>query len=233
MKTTYKVSISKYSTIQELPNAWTNKHYLDLLDAIEFGDTSDIVPQELKDMCMMAITDNEPDEAAKIVLDFIFKDRLNEGQKENLSHEMIEEKIWEEYADLSMHEEFFNVGQFLYQAFNGKFPNPDAVKFQIAITGKNANDLKILEEEGNEAVIIRLLANGMPDNTILNRLFKDELEGESFPEAKDIIWQIKKLGIEANTITFEAISSTYWFQDLKFTDTFDATTHPDEIISNE
>jgi hypothetical protein len=232
MNKLFNVNISKFATIQELPNAWTDQKYLELLDAMDYGDTSDIALSDLKEMCMMAISDNEPDEAAKIVLDYVFQKRLKEGQKENLSHEMIEEKIWEEYADLSMHEDFFNVGQFLYQAYNGTFPHPEAVTFQISITGKNANDLAIFED-GDEAVILRLLAKGMPENAVINRLYKDELEGDLFSEAKNIIWQLMKIGIEGNTITFEAISSKYWFRDLKFIDSFEATTYPDRLSIEE
>ncbi|WP_299215068.1 hypothetical protein [uncultured Dokdonia sp.] len=228
MKTLFNVDITKFKTIHELQNAWTDQKYIALLDQMEYGDTSEIAPSDLKEMCMMALTDNEPDEAAKIMLDYVFGDRLNEGQKNNLSHEMIEEKIWEEYADLSMHEEFFNVGQFLYQAYNGKFPHPEAVQFQVTITAKNANELAVFEGE-NEAAILRLLIKGMPVNTLIHRLFKEELEGETFTEAKDIIWQIRKIGSEGNTITFEVISSLYWFHDLKFIESFEATTHKDEI----
>jgi len=228
MKSIFDVNISKFATIQELPNAWNDQKYLELLEEMEFGDTSEIALSDLKEMCMMAITDHEPDEAAKILLDYVFKDRLKEGQKVNLAHEIIEEKLWEEYADLSLHEEFFNVGQFLYQAYNGKFPHPEAVKFQVIITAKNANEFAVFDGE-SEAALLRLLAKGMPDNTLINRLFETQLEGETFKEAKDIIWQLKKMDVEGKSISFEVISSSYWFHDLKFVTSFEATTHPDEV----
>ncbi|QHI39127.1 hypothetical protein IMCC3317_45280 [Kordia antarctica] len=227
MKTLYTVNISKFSTIEELPNAWTDRNYIELLEEMDYGDSSTIDPAELREMCMMAITDNEPNEAAKILLDYIFKDELNDGQKENLSHEMIDEKLWEQYAELSMHEAFFNVGQLLYQSYNGKFPHPEAVRFQASIEAKNSHDLEIFEDQ-DEATILRLLTKGMPENTLINRLFKDEIEGEEFSEAKNIIWQLKKMGAEGNSLTFEIISSLYWFHDLKYIESFEGTTHPDE-----
>lgn len=228
MKTKFNVEVLKFSTIQELPGAWTNEDYKALLDVMEFGDTSEIQESDLKEMAMMSITDNEPDEAAKIILKYIFKDRLNDGQKDNLSHEMIDEKIWEEYADLSMHEEFFNAGQFLYKAYNGKFPSPDAVQFQVKVTGKNAHDLELFDKN-TETPLLRLLVKGMPDNTLINRLFKDKIEGEDFDEAKDIIWQLKKLKNDSTTITFEIISSNYWFHDLKFVESFEGETRVDTL----
>lgn len=228
MKASFTIEISDYKTLKELPNAWKQEHYLELLEALEFGDTSEIAPSELKEMCMMALTDNEPEEAARIVIDYVFKDRLKSGQKDNLANEITEEKIWEEYADLSMHEEFFNVTQLLYEAFNGKFPHPEAVKFQVTVTSKKETDLEVFKQN-TEANLVRLLTNGMPENTLINRLFKNQLEGTHFDEAKDIIWQLKKLDTQVKLITFEVISSTYWFHDLKYIKSYET----DLIIREE
>ncbi|MGB5418643.1 hypothetical protein [Algibacter sp.] len=227
MNTQFNGEILNFATIEVLPNAWNDKKYLELLEVLEYGDTSEIDLNDLKDMCMMALTDLEPDEAAKIMLDYVFKDRLNDGQKDNLSHEMLEEKIWEEYADLSMHEEFFNVTQLLYQAYNGKFPHPEAVKFEVKISSKKPEDFSIFKTS-TEATLLRFLVKGMPSNTLINRLFNDEIKGESFSQAKDIIWQYKKVSEDKNTMVFEVISSIYWFHDLKFSEPFVAETHSDE-----
>ena len=122
-----------------------NEDYINLLEIMDYGDISDIPQNELKDMCFMLLTDNEPEEAATIILKYIFKSRLNDGQIENLSNEMLEEKMWEEYADLSLHEEFFNVHQVLYNAFNGKFPIPEAVQFKIKVSTVKNSNLEIFE----------------------------------------------------------------------------------------
>jgi hypothetical protein len=122
MKIKFNIELLKSETISELPNAWSSENYRDLLELMEYGDTSDILEGDLKEMCLMSLSEYDPDEAAKYVLSYIFEGRLNSGQIHNLSHEMQDEKMWEEYADLFLHEEFFNVGQLLYQAFNGKFP---------------------------------------------------------------------------------------------------------------
>lgn len=232
MKPIFKVDIQKFATIQELPNSWNEQDYKNLLDAMEYGDVSEITPQELKEMCMLSLTDNETDEAALIVLNYVFGKHLNDGQKQNLSHEMLDEKMWEEYADLSMHERFFNIGQLLYQAYNGKFPHPEAVKFRVCITAKNTNDLAVFKDEA-EAPMLRLLTKGMPDNTLLKRLFKDQLNNEQFTQAKDIIWQLHKIESNDKTEVYEVISSAYWFHDLKLVDAFEATTHADEVITEK
>jgi hypothetical protein len=221
MKTTFNIELLKFSTIYELPNGWNSLNYKELLEAMDYGDTSDLAENELKEMCLMSLSDNNPEEAAKIVLEYVFKDRFNAGQINNLSHEMLDESMWEEYADLAEHEEFFNVHQLLYQAYNGKFPYPEAVQFKIQITTKNKENLEIFDEN-SEPLIIRLLAQGMPENTIINRLFSDNLKGGQFKEAKDIIWQLKKENSTENSIVFEIVSSEYWFKDLKYANGFDA-----------
>lgn len=227
MKHSFTVEPIKFSTIQELPNAWSNQNYKELLEKMDFDGIPEIPENELKDMCLMSLTDNEPEDAAKIVLEYLFKERLNSGQIENLSNEMLDERLWEEYADLSLHEEFFNATQLLYEAFNGKFPHPEAVRFQVKVTPKKSDDLTIFNEN-IETGLIRLLVKGMPDNTLINRLFDEQLEDGDFREAKDIIWQLKKTEETSSSTVFDVISSEYWFKDFKYMEPFEA-----EILEDE
>ena len=230
MKLHFTLEPYKFETIEELPNAWNDDSYKKLLNEMEYGDTSDLASQELKEMCLLSLSENEPHEAAKIVLEYIFGKRLNKGQIENISHEMIDEKVWEEYAELSMHEDFFNTTQLLYQAFNGKFPHPEAVRFKIKFISREKIGMKIFEKD-TEVALIRLLVQGMPENTLINRLFDEQLEDGEFTDAKDIIWQYKKEIGEENSSIFEIISSTYWFRDLKYVETFEAVLQDEEPIS--
>ena len=228
MKILLSVQLLKFSTITELPNTWKEQNFKDLLIEMDFDGVDAIPPNELKDMCHMALTDYEPEEAAEMILSYIFKDRLNFKQIQNISHEMLDEKLWEEYADISMHEDFFNVGQLLYEAFNGKFPQPEAVRFQVKVTAKNEADLEVFEGQ-TETPLMRLLVKGMPENTLINRLFDEQLAGSSFAEAKDIIWQLKKEKGEGGTsMIFDVISSEYWFHDFKYVEDFEDDTHVDD-----
>lgn len=221
MKTNLLIKPLSFNIITLLPNAWNSQKYLDLLDLMDYGETAGLSADEAKEYCMLALTDYEPDEAAKIVLDYIFKERLNEGQKENLSHEMVDEKIWEEYSDIALHEELFNASQLLYDAFNGTFPHPEAVVFKVDISGITPEFLSLLKEQ-TEATLLRILVQGMPENTLINRLFKENLEEGNFGEASDIIWQIKMIEEKEATNVFEIISSLYWLHDLKHLQDFRA-----------
>ena len=228
MKSIFKVELLNFSTIYELPNAWKPNDYKELLELMDYGDTSGLTPQDLKDMCFMLLADHEPEEAVEFILKYIFKDRLNSGQISSLSNEMIEEKIWEEYPEISLHEEFFNAHQILYAAYNGKFPQPSAVQFQIKVSTDNNENMSVFSKNP-EASLIRLLVKGMPENTLINRLFDEHIKGDEFKEAKDIIWQLKTDIEDDKSVVFSIISSSYWFKDFKYVEDFEASTHADEI----
>jgi len=232
MNTLYTVELQDFETILTLPNYWDKAKYKELLEVMDYGDTSEIADADLKDMCYMSIADNEPEEAARLILGHIFKDRLNEGQIDNLSNEMREEKMWEEYAEIGYHEDFFNTGQILYDAFNGKFPHPEAVEFTAKISGKNLADL-LIDNKFSEAALIRLFSQGMPENTLINRLFNDQITGNSFEEAKNIIWQLETKKESDNSALVTVISSKYFFQDLKYVESFEGKTHNDEAEEEE
>ncbi len=87
----------------------------------------------IEEILFMAISDFEPEEAATIVLNYKLSDFLNDNQIEQISHEMLIDKISEEYADISLHHQLFNINQLLYKAYNGTFPNAKAtiVDFEI------------------------------------------------------------------------------------------------------
>lgn len=213
MKLRYSVEKLKDSIIGELPDGWTPQKHRDLLDEMDIDGISDSSPEELKEMCMMSLTDNDPEDAAKIVLKYLFPGRLNSGQIDNISNEMLDEKIWEEYPKLSLHEDFFNATSLLHDAFNGSFPTPKAVSFQVKVTAKDEADLEVFSDNV-ETPLIRLLAQGMPETTLINRLFDEKLIDGPFEEAADIVWQVTKAqkGVE---ISFDVISSLYWFQDIE------------------
>lgn len=228
MKSIFKVEPLNFNTIYELPNAWKSNNYKELLEIMDYGDTSGLTPQDLKDMCFMLLSDHEPEEAVEIILKYIFNDRLNSGQISSLSNEMIEEKMWEEYPDLSLHEEFFNAHQILYAAYNSKFPQTSAVQFQVKVSTDNSENMSVFSKN-SEASLLRLLVKGMPENTLINRLFDEHIEGDEFKEAKDIIWQLKTDTDGDKSVVFSIISSSYWFKDFKYVEYFEASTHADEV----
>ena len=221
-----------FATLTELPNSWQNKDYKALLEKMNYDNPDSISEAELKEMCLMSFTDLEPREAAEIALGYLFPEELNAGQIENLSHQMLTEKLWEENPELPLHKGFYQATQLLHDAYNGTFPATKAVEFQVKVTAENPDDLALFAE-APAAPLVRLLAPGLPDNALINRLFSTQVAGDAFPEAQAMLWQLTPGEKTANSLTFDVVSSAYWLEDFKYADQYEATTHADAAVAEE
>lgn len=208
----YHVIINSVKTVDEIKNAWTNDDYMALLDKFGLEDSGDSTTSELLELLSMAISDFDPEEAATIVLDYKLSKHLNENQIEQISHEMLQDKISEEYADISLHQQLFNVNQLLYKAYNGTFPNAKATLIELEITPN-----KDITKEN----VLKALNVTLSNNNVIKRLYPKELAGkDKFDEAESIIWDLIANGENAYTL----ITSEYWISKDEFTEAeFDAT----------
>ena len=228
----FTVERLSFQHLAELPTAWKNADYKALLAKMDYDNPDEIAAAELKAMCQMSLTDLEPAEAAKLVLDYLFADELKEGQIDQLAHQLQTEKLWEENPRLELHEGFFNATQLLYEAYNGMFPHPQAVEFKVKVTAADPADLAVFDEQP-AAALLRLLAPGLSDSALLNRLFGEQLAGPAFAEAPHILWQATPGEQTATSVVFDVIGSDYWLEDFKYADTYDAPTHADEVAAIE
>ena len=210
----YAIKIHKISTVDELPDAWNSEDYKQLLERFDFSDAEGSDINELKELLFMAIADLEPNEAAAIVLDYKLSDELNENQIEQLSHEMLLDKISEEYPEIHLHSQLFNVNQLLYKAFNGKFPNTKATIIDFEIKPLGNADKTITEE-----IVLKCFAQNVDSHNVANRLFGNQLKAEeTFDEAKHIIWNLQK-----KDENYRMITSDYWMgKDEFLSDEFEA-----------
>lgn len=207
----YHIIINSVKTVEELKDAWTNADYIELCGRFGFPDAKDSKPEELKELLFMAISDYEPHEAAAILLDYKLSDHLNEGQIDQMSHDMLLDKISEEYSDISLHEELYNINQLLFKAFNGTFPSAKATIVEFEIT---PND------DISKEIILKVLDKTLAKNNVIKRLFSNSLAGEeAFEEADDIVWKLKA----KDDNSYELITSEYWMSRDEFTEAeFDA-----------
>lgn len=208
----YHVIINSVKTVDELKNAWTKEDYIALLDKFGLEETDNSSLSELLELLAMAITDFEPEEAAAIVLDYKLSQQLNENQIEQISHEMLLDKISEEYADISLHHQLFNINQLLYKAYNGTFPNAKATVVEFEITPN-----KDVTKEN----VLKALNVTLTNNNVIKRLFSNQLAGkEEFDEADSIIWKLEPSNENCYTLT----TSEYWISKDEFSEAeFDAT----------
>lgn len=228
MKNNFKVKITKFTNLKELPNSRGKKDYTSILEALDFDGIDQISDDELEEMCLMSLQDLEPQEAAKVCIKLDLGTKLKDGQIDHLSTEMLEEKLWEEYADLSLHENFFNIGSLLFKAFPKDFPTPDAVSIEMEIEACNKPSQEDLANSLSESLIVRMLTDGMDDHSVLKRLFEDQIKSHSFPEAQNIVWTFTHEKISVERYKINLISSGYWMDPVRDLSEFESSAYPDE-----
>jgi hypothetical protein len=193
----YQVTIKDVKTADELEGAWNNDDFKALLSRFEYPDAEQLKPAELKEYLFMAISDFEPNEAAAVLLDYKLSDVLAEGQVDNISHEMLREKVSENYSDIYIHQKLFNINQLLYKAYNGKFPLTKVNIVQFELKREPNNEAEITKETALKAV-----SYGLSENNLIQRLLSDQLEGKApFPEAEGIVWNLQNKGNDTYSLT--------------------------------
>lgn len=228
MTNSFNVEIVRFSNILEIEGAWGGADFKALLDAMEFGDHSQLSDAELREMCIMSLQDQAPDEAAFVVLNHVIPADLKESQLRNMSHEMSSEKLWEEYVDPAFHERLFNVGSLLYAAMPRSFPKPDAVHVSLKVMAGDAASWQAIAPLPTDALSVRLLADGMEDNAVLRRLYGEQLAGKSFPNAAEIVWITDIHPEQDLCLTMNVTGSGYWLDALEGTKSYTSNAHADE-----
>jgi hypothetical protein len=198
----YKVTIKRIDTVNEVEGYWTDQDLINLLGKFNYPDGATAEKKNLPDLLEMAISDYEPNEAAAIVLDYKLSEELNEGQIEQISHNMLIDKVCEEYPEIGMQGRMFHINQLLFKAYNGKFPNAKAsiVHFSMSPT---EGEVKELTAEN----ILKLLNNGLSDRNLIKRLFDDQMtQNIPFPAAEGIIWELNT----QDKINYNLVTSENW-----------------------
>lgn len=228
MKKEFEIEITSFQKITEIEQAWVSNDYKALLAMIDIGEDElcGLSEPELKEMCLMSLNDLEPHESAKHLLTYIFKNEITEGKIDQICYKMVENRLWEEHSDPAFHMSLFNAYGLLRQAYNGIFAEPTGVKFTIKVKASKEATFEIFDTSLH-AVIVRLLSNGLNEAAILNRLFEEQIEGENFGNAQNILWILKELSHTDKERHYEITSSYFWFGELEALSRFEADTHAD------
>jgi hypothetical protein len=208
----YQIAIKRIDTVNEVEGYWSDEDLIQLLDKFNYPDGATALKKNLPELLEMAISDYEPNEAAAIVLDYKLGEELNEGQIEQISHNMLIDKVCEEYPEIHMQGRLFHVNQLLFKAYNGKFPNAKASIVHFSMTPAEG-EVKELTAEN----ILKLLNNGLSDRNLIKRLFDDQMtQNIPFTSAAAIIWELKT----SDNVNFSLVTSENWINN-------------DDIISSE
>jgi len=204
----YSIKINNIDSVNEVMTYWSDDDLMELLTRFSYADVEQIKQEDLGSYLLMAITDFEPPEAAAILLTYKLSEYLTEGQINQISHEMLEDKVCEEYPDISLHAALFHINQLLFKAYNGKFPNAKASIIEFSLTTQEADALP-----ATKALVLKALAYGLSDSNIIKRLFEEQLNGtHEFAEAENIIWDLDTL----DNVQFRLLISEYWMKQDDF-----------------
>ncbi|MCY2687985.1 hypothetical protein [Salinimicrobium sp. TH3] len=213
----YIITIEEVQTVDEIKEFWTNEDYVQLLEKFDYPDADDTGRESLRELLFMAIADFEPSEAAGIVLQYKLGEKLTEGQIDQISNDMLMDKVCEEYPEMELQAPLFHINQLLFKAYNGKFPSSSATIIKCLINFQDEPE-KNLDKE----MILRILNDGLSDRNIVKRLFEEQMKGNlEFPEAENIIWDLQntekdkyRITTSGNLIKKEEIISSEWEGEL-------------------
>lgn len=196
------IIVNKIKPLDTINGYWTNEDYLNLLEILDITDAELLDPTEYWDFLSMAINDVEPNKVAAILLDYKLGNILNNGQIQNIAHEMLEDKIAEEYPDISLHYDLYNINQLLYKAYNGKFPKTLATQIDLEFIRTGDSSIEVSKE-----MILRSIEPLLSDRNPIKRLFEAQFKDENtFKEANYILWELHNLGHHQ----YRIITSDYW-----------------------
>ncbi|QDV05306.1 hypothetical protein Poly30_08020 [Planctomycetes bacterium Poly30] len=224
----FQVDVIGVEDLLEIEGAWSSEDFRALLGEMDFDEAEDLPEDQLREMCVMYLQDRKPAEAAEILLRRRLGGDLTKGQISNISHEMLEEKLWEQYSDMTLHERLFHVGSLLAAAFPRSVPEPDAVEVRLEVRGLDPEAQRALDEGLREPMLVRLLAAGMPASAPLHRMFGEAVQGGPFREAESIAWSVQAATGEGGVTSIRVIGSGCWLDILKRTSEFQAKIKADK-----
>ena len=201
-KMNYQVLIKNIDTVNEVEGYWSDQDLIALLGKFNYPDGATADKSSLPELLEMAISDYEPNEAAQIVLEYKLGDQLGAGQIEQISNNMLIDKVCEEYPEIHMQGTMFHVNQLLFKAYNGKFPNAKASVVHFSMTPMDGELRKLTAEN-----VLKLLNNGLSDRNLIKRLFENQIsQNIPFPEAESIIWELTT----EDNVNYSLVTSENW-----------------------
>ncbi len=223
----YQIKINSAATVEEMAAYWSTDDYVQLLAKFNYPDAEKAAEDTLNELLQMAITDYEPNEAAAILLEYKLSEHLNARQIDQISNDMLLDKIVEEYPDISLHAPLFHINQLLYKAFNGSFPNTKATLITCSITPLEEAEETPLTKE----MALKLLGAGLADSNLVKRLFADQMAGSKpFTEADNILWELKPAANQSYTL----LTSENWISKDDFTtNEFEGVVEKAELLEQE
>lgn len=227
----FDISVTGLDKVFDMPGTWTDRDYHQLAGRLEVEDIDEISGADLLEMVLMALQDLEPREAADAVLAYKLQTSAKPGVRQNIVQDLIEgQRPWEEAADIKLHAPIFAAAVLLQKAFPKHFQRPDILRLTLLMNGLTPEANSILSTPPEAAFVSRVLADAMDDNSILERLFDEQLASNSFPAAESIIWKAdfsEQSPGERSSAVLTVYSSEHWLGAMKEISDFQSNAYND------
>lgn len=229
MKGRFLLQIDDWVEIHELPGSWPNESLREVLRLADFDD--EVSDAELRDMAVLALQDLDEQAAGELVLQVVFGDKLSSGVRQNLVDDLEDDRPWEQFASIDKQAGIFETMVLLQQVFPLRFGIPDAIRLRLVVQATDVETTTRLRSGPSAPFILRLLASGMPDDAVLNRLYSSELQADAFADAGAILWMIDHVNssdvAEPASFTCDIYASWQWLEPLEDITAWEGSGWPD------
>ncbi len=232
----FDVSVLELNKVYALPDDWSDADYRALLGELEVDEIDDLGAADLLEILLMALQDLEPEAAAEQVLAYKLQDRISRGSRQNLVEDLLAGgKPWEEWADLYLHAAIFEASTLLHQVFPKLYPRPDCLRLRLRLTAREKDSREVFREPPEPAFVARMLADGMDEKSILERLFDEQLAAREFAEAEGIVWRAEfdEISSDGDSAILTVYSSQHWLEDIEGIDEFRSNAYNDRPLADD
>ena len=226
----FDVSVVELKKFCDLPDSWSDEDYRALLAELEVDEVDDLAGADLLEILLMALQDLEPEEAGDRVLAYKLQTRVSRGSRQNIVEDLLADgKPWEEWADLYLHASIFEACVLLQLAWPRVFPRPACQRLRLRLEALQKDGRELLRRPPEPAFVARVLADGMDEKSILERLFDEQLVAREFAEAEGIVWRadFDEVAADGSAAVLTVYSSQHWLEDIEGVDEFRSNAYND------
>lgn len=227
----FDVSMSSLKQVHDMPGTWSDDDYRKLLAQLEVDGNEEIFGNDLVDLVLMALQELEPDAAADTILAYKLDAKITAGARANIVEDLMDgQRPWEEVSDIQLHASIFSAAVLLHKAFPSSLANPDMMCVILQVNAVTPEATKLLTAQPEAAFVARMLADALSEDSILERLFDEQLLSHNFPEAKGIIWGADfgdHLSAASTSAELTVYSSRHWLKAMASVSDFQSSAYND------
>jgi hypothetical protein len=225
MSNLYNVSIHSITEVHSLEGIWNDASLTALLALADADDFADLKGDDLLEMTLMVLQDMGNQKAGELILEAVFGNQMRPGVRQNLVDDLQQDEPWSDFADVLQQRGIFITVVLLHKAFPNHYGTPVAQILRASVQAKAPAGLTAMES-ASQAWLLRLLACGMDDSNIVQRIYADDLKAGSFNSAAGLLWDYAKTASQPPdnmTRTFSVTASAQLLRSLDIGQIFKAT----------